>query len=212
MQIRVIALACLGGVACGGQLAADGSDASACHAGDDAGTAAWATGSCDGGCPSGTACVQEHHIKESVDVGCAPLPASCGGVATCSCLPCVCAARYTCGKFGAGILCDDGLVSRRSAKADIAYVRKRDRAALAREALAIRLARYRYKTEPRDARPRLGFLIDDQRADCPAVEHDGEHVDLYGLASMLLATVQSQAAELRALQRRVRALEGKSRR
>jgi hypothetical protein len=39
------------------------------------------------------------------------------------------------------------------------------------------------------------------------VNTDREHVDQYGYTSMLLATVQQQAKEIRALQERVEVLE-----
>jgi hypothetical protein len=98
----------------------------------------------------------------------------------------------------------------RSAKADIVYVGDGEREALAREAVAIPLARYRYKNEPEDARRRLGFIIDDQPDPSPAVDSDRSHVDLYGYASMMLATVQTQAKELEELRERVRRLESAS--
>jgi hypothetical protein len=106
-----------------------------------------------------------------------------------------------------GLVCETPTESRRSAKADIAYVDDREIEALAEAALEMRLARYRYKNEPEDARRRLGFLIDDQPDPSPAVLEDRAHVDMYGYASMLLATVQHQEKEIRSLEERLASLE-----
>jgi hypothetical protein len=112
---------------------------------------------------------------------------------------------------GPSVICQTPTESRRSAKADIEYVDERERDALAEEALETRLARYRYKDEPVDARRRLGFLIDDQPDPSPAVLEDRAHVDQYGYTSMLLATVQRQEAEIRALEERLARLEHQKR-
>jgi hypothetical protein len=178
----------------------------------------WATGCPEGGCPSGTACVGAGVADTVIAVGCAPIPASCGGTPSCECMGCVCGGPAPpvggCGG-GAGVTpdgtklalsCNTGTVSLRSAKADIVYVGDGEREALAREALAIPLARYRYKNESEDARRRLGFIIDDQPEPSPAVDGDRSHVDLYGYASMMLAAVQTQAKELEELRERVRRL------
>jgi hypothetical protein len=112
-----------------------------------------------------------------------------------------------CTEAGAGVSCETPTRSRRAAKDDIAYLDDAERVTLARQTLATRLARWRYKGEPASARRRLGFLIDDLPRESPAVAADGEHVDHYGYASMLLATVQEQAREIRALRTRVESLE-----
>ena len=103
--------------------------------------------------------------------------------------------------------CFNGTVSRRAFKDDVVYLGDEERESLARQALDIPLAHYRYKSEPADARRRLGFMIDDQPDPSPAVDADRTHVDEYGYTSMLLATVQQQARELEKLRRRVEALE-----
>jgi hypothetical protein len=105
------------------------------------------------------------------------------------------------------LVCETATASSRSRKADIAYVTDEEREALAREALAIPLARYRYKEEAPDARRRLGFIIEDQPNPSPAVQADRQHVDEYGYASMLLLTVQQQHKEIEELRRRVESLE-----
>jgi hypothetical protein len=121
---------------------------------------------------------------------------------------CLCGTRYPyCGDRSDGIDCSDGTISRRVFKDDIAYVEDAERAELAQAALDTRLARYRYKTELASARRHLGFIIDDQPDPSPAVEGDRTHVDLYGYTSMLLAAVQEQSKEIRALRERVETLE-----
>jgi hypothetical protein len=173
---------------------------------------AWATGSCPAaGCPSGTTCVHATIAATIIPVGCAPVPAACGGTPTCSCMSCACGGQDVVCSMDPGLLCVTPTDSLRSLKTDIAYVDDDQRAALARQALEIPLARYRYKTEPLGARRRLGFIIDDQPDPSPAVLADRRHVDLYGYTSMLLATVQQQSKEIAELRRRVERLEGEHR-
>jgi hypothetical protein len=112
---------------------------------------------------------------------------------------------------GPSLVCETPTRSRRSTKTDIEYVHDRDVDDLAQMALEMRLARYRYKDEPEDARLRLGFLIDDQPDPSPAVLEDRAHVDLYGYTSLLLATVQHQEKEIRTLQERLASLERQGR-
>jgi hypothetical protein len=111
------------------------------------------------------------------------------------------------GKPDDPVACNTGTVSRSAFKDDIVYVDPEEQRALARQALDIPLAHYRYKTEPPSARRRLGFIIDDQPDPSPAVDGDRTHVDEYGYTSMLLATVQQQAKEIQELRSRVEALE-----
>jgi hypothetical protein len=172
----------------------------------DGGRPSWASGECpEAGCPSGSMCVQESVACCSRPVGCAPVSCGCS---VCGGLPCVDAGSgIPAGVPGPGVVCETPTQSRRSAKTDIEYVDDPQREALAEEALEMRLARYRYKDEPETARRRLGFLIDDQRDPSPAVLEDRAHVDQYGYASMLLATVQTQEKEIRALRERLDRLE-----
>ena len=74
--------------------------------------------------------------------------------------------------------------------------------ALRADVLAMKLARYRYRTDGADGPERLGFLIDDA-PHTPAVAPDATQVDLYGYASMVVAAVQTQAKEIEALRREV---------
>jgi hypothetical protein len=99
-------------------------------------------------------------------------------------------------------------VSRKRHKTDIDYVSAEDLDTLREQALALRLARWRYRTSPEGSTPRLGFLIDDH-PDGPAVTYDGEKVDVYGLTSLALAAVQSQEAQIRRLEQANAALEAR---
>ena len=101
----------------------------------------------------------------------------------------------------ASLLCTDAdpatmcPISQRAAKRDIDYLSPADRAGLAEQLLATRLARYHYR-EQDQAQPRhLGFIIEDQ-PDSPAVLPRGDRVDLYGYTSMAVAAIQEQAREL----------------
>jgi hypothetical protein len=97
-------------------------------------------------------------------------------------------------------------ISRRAAKRDIEYLDDAKLQRLHDELLRYRLSTYHYRVDP-DGQPRhLGFIIDDVGAG-PSVAGDGEHVDLYGYASMAVAALQVQAREIAALRREVRALE-----
>ena len=97
-------------------------------------------------------------------------------------------------------------ISRRAFKRDVRYLDATEVEALRAQVLALKLARYRYTTDP-DATPsRLGFMIDDA-PDTPAVAADATHVDLYGYASMVAAAVQAQEKEIAALRRAVARLE-----
>jgi len=50
----------------------------------------------------------------------------------------------------------------------------------------------------------LGFIIEDSPT-VPAVDRDGDLVDLYGYTSMLLATTQSQQQQIEALKKQIEA-------
>lgn len=168
--------------------------------------AAWETGTCpDAGCPAGSHCLRGTG-ESGNEFGCVPVAASCQGAApTCACMGCVCA--LGCFDSASGLSCFNGTISRRAFKDDVVYLSDAERAAVAREALQIPLARYRYGQEPPTARRRLGFLIDDQPNPSPAVMDDRLHVDEYGYTSMVLATLQQQARELAELRQRLEALE-----
>jgi hypothetical protein len=96
-------------------------------------------------------------------------------------------------------------VSTRRAKKDIHYLSVDEIDATASQALRLRLATYEYKMAPYAGRRHLGFIIEDSPS-APAVDRDGDMVDLYGYASMLVATTQAQQRQIEALQKQVEAL------
>ena len=67
---------------------------------------AWVTNSCpSSGCPNGTTCVYASVAAAIVPLGCAPMPAACGGLPTCGCMGCVCGGTSTC-SLPVSIQCD----------------------------------------------------------------------------------------------------------
>jgi len=101
-------------------------------------------------------------------------------------------------------------ISRARYKQNIEYLDATARRAVHDQVLQIPLARYEYAGSRADGRARLGFIIDDD-PDSPAVLPGGERVDLYGLASMAVATLQVQAEQLRSLESRLEQLEAELR-
>jgi hypothetical protein len=97
-------------------------------------------------------------------------------------------------------------VSQRKFKKDISYLTDADRERLKDELLGFPLATYRYKSESSADREHLGFIIDDV-APSPAVQQNGERVDMYGYQTMTVATLQQQARELAALRREIEELK-----
>ena len=90
-------------------------------------------------------------------------------------------------------------VSSRRYKDDIAYAGAARLQELHDETLRIKLATYRYKPQVAAPGPtHLGFIIEDD-PNSPAVAPSGDHVDLYGYVSMVVATVQVQQKEIAAL-------------
>jgi hypothetical protein len=96
-------------------------------------------------------------------------------------------------------------MSSRRVKTDIRYLSEDDIGALASETLGLRLATYEYKAAPFAGRRHLGFIIEDS-PDVPAVDRDGDMVDLYGYTGMLLAATQSQQRQIKALKAEVEVL------
>ena len=95
-------------------------------------------------------------------------------------------------------------MSSRRAKKDIRYLSPDEIRATATQALRLRLATYEYKAPPYAGRRHLGFIIEDSPT-VPAVDRDGDLVDLYGYTSMLLATTQSQQQQIEALKKQIEA-------
>lgn len=100
-------------------------------------------------------------------------------------------------------------ISRVRYKTDIHYLNEETRQVAAEALWATRLATWRYQWDPPTRRARLGFLIDDQ-SESPAVDADGEHVDLYGYTSLVVAALQAEhearLAEQAATQKEIAAL------
>lgn len=101
---------------------------------------------------------------------------------------------------------EDCPISTRAAKRDVVYLSPAEVDALAAQVRATRLATYEYTIPSMAGRRRLGFILEDQPASF-AADPERSQVDLYGFASLLAATVQSQDRELRALRARVDDLE-----
>jgi hypothetical protein len=96
-------------------------------------------------------------------------------------------------------------ISRARYKRDIEYLDDAGLADYRRELMDLRLATYRYRAD--DERVRLGVILEDA-PDGGAVWADPAHdrVDLYGYASLAIATAQVQARELDELRAEVEAL------
>jgi len=180
----------------------EGADVGSSEAGGDAGVCTPPHKACTSPCPSGTFCLKVSGPL-AMDLGCTPIPPSCGGSPSCACMaPCFCeGSMATCTDHPNYLYCDNGLVSRREFKKDIVYVGDAERAELASEALSTKLTQYRYKGEGEDHKKHLGFIIDDQPSTSPAVAGDQTHVDEYGYASMLLAAIQEQQKQIDALKK-----------
>jgi hypothetical protein len=160
-------------------------------------------------CPTGWVCVHKP-AGGAEEAYCVHIPECCGGVPSCECMgACACAPLYYRGCVSSSptdIQCD-GPISVRAAKADVRYLTDEERASLAARALSVPLAAYRYRFEATTHPRHLGFIIDNQPRDSFAVAADGAHVDLYGYASMLLATIQHQQSTIDELRDRVARLE-----
>jgi hypothetical protein len=86
-------------------------------------------------------------------------------------------------------------VSARRAKKDILYLDSADRQRIADALARFNLATYEYRDPALAGQRHLGFIIEDVPGS-PAVDRDGNMVDLYGYASMLVAAVQAQGEEI----------------
>ena len=78
------------------------------------------------------------------------------------------------------------------------YLDRSERERIARDLARFKLATYVYRDPALGGRRHLGFIIEDVPGS-PAVDSDGNMVDLYGYASMLVAAVQTQGEEIHAL-------------
>lgn len=114
---------------------------------------------------------------------------------------------------GANLVCSDtdpqgGVggcpISRRDRKRDIRYLTPSDRARIARDVQAIKLATYHYAADPA-ARTQLGFIMEDVEPS-PSTDSRQGVVDLYGYVSMAVAALQEQSGEIERLRSEVAAL------
>ena len=96
--------------------------------------------------------------------------------------------------------------SRRRYKRAIKYLTLKQAERLQHQLLRIRLAHYQYRAAGREGRKHLGFLIEDQ-PNIPAVLTKQGRIDLYGYTSMVVAAMQVQARQLKALQRELNLLK-----
>jgi hypothetical protein len=98
-------------------------------------------------------------------------------------------------------------ISRREYKQDIQYLTPEAIEAYRQELLHLRLATWRYRHAPR--RQHLGILLDDidNQERSVAVDDGGRQVDLYGYASLAVATLQLQQRKIEVLEQEVRQLQ-----
>jgi hypothetical protein len=97
-------------------------------------------------------------------------------------------------------------ISRRAQKTDVEYLGPDELERLRDQLMKFRLATWRYRPGVSDESRHLGFIIDDVEPS-QAVGPDGQTVDLYGYASMAVASLQAQARQIAALEKEVRALK-----
>lgn len=90
-------------------------------------------------------------------------------------------------------------ISQAKHKRDIHYLTPAELDVVREDLLRVKLAEYSYKTEPEGTAPHRGLIIDDQPNHSAAVLPSRERVDVYGLASMAVATLQRQQEELMTL-------------
>lgn len=94
------------------------------------------------------------------------------------------------------------------AKRKIRYVTPQERAALADKLLSVPLATWQYRLPadtPEGQQTHLGFMIDGS-APPEALRASGDQVDLYGYTSLTVATLQTQAEQIKALTVQIEAL------
>jgi hypothetical protein len=141
-----------------------------------------------------------HCAAPNADLACPPGIPLLGSACSTSAQSCA----YACGP-GNGRTCKQGAwyassggpcpVSTRGAKKDILYLGPADRQHIADDLARFKLATYEYRDPALSGKRHLGFIIEDVPGS-PAVDRDGNMVDLYGYASMLVAAVQAQGEEI----------------
>ncbi len=93
-------------------------------------------------------------------------------------------------------------ISRRSAKTDIQYLGDTELRRYADEVMNLKLATFKYRS---GGPTRLGFMIDDNPQSM-SVDPERDMVDLYGYASMAMATLKVQKQQISELEQRLDAL------
>ena len=96
-------------------------------------------------------------------------------------------------------------ISRAKYKKDVQYLADGDLQRYRDQLLSLPLATWRYRDSPAGSRLHLGFMIDGHES-LVCVEPERDQIDLYGYASMAVATLQLQARQIEALQKGVDAL------
>jgi hypothetical protein len=93
-------------------------------------------------------------------------------------------------------------ISSRKYKDSIEYVDGAGLQELHDETIGMHLATYNYKEQYEDPNPKhLGFIIEDNPPQSPAVDWSHDRVDIYGYLSMVVATMQVQEKEITELRR-----------
>lgn len=136
--------------------------------------------------------------SETLGAACSTENSACDPVDDCN-------KRYTCAASDPTQQPGGCPVSKARHKAQIRYLPPAERDALAAQALSLRIASWRYRTEAPSGPEHIGFMIDDMPKG-PAVRPDGEHVDLYGYTTMAIAAAQSQAARIEEQERELQSL------
>jgi hypothetical protein len=83
-------------------------------------------------------------------------------------------------------------ISLRSKKTEIHYLKESDERLLSEALFSMKLADWRYLTEPSGTKHHLGFIIDDLPKESPAVLPRGDQVNMYGYTSMAVAALKTQ--------------------
>lgn len=162
--------------------------------------------------PVGTCSRPRVWLCDAVVAGCPTTSPRFGDVCAQDGLEC----NYGCNSPNGSVVCREGVwqrgsfstcpISTRRAKRDILYLTPAEVDALAEQVRATRLATYEYTLPSMSGRRRLGFILEDQ-PESYAADPEQSQVDLYGFASLLAATVQSQDRQIRAMSRRIDSLE-----
>lgn len=97
-------------------------------------------------------------------------------------------------------------ISRARFKTDIEYLAPADLERHAADLRSLKLATYRYREAPASDPPRLGIILEDNEQ---GIWVDGRHdrVDLYGYASLAVATLQVQQRQIELLEAEIELLK-----